>query len=63
MLCFIHFGDRVHNIHLSEFDCLVIGGNIHHYSVAMYLMDFFKFVVFFILKPLFSSLKGYMCTL
>jgi hypothetical protein len=63
MLCFIHFGDGVHNLHLLEFDCLVIGDNIHHSWAAMYLMDFVKFVIFFILKPFFSPLKGYMCTL
>jgi hypothetical protein len=63
MLCFIHFGDGVHNVHLLEFDCLVIGGKVHHSLVAMYLMGFFKFVIFLILKSFFKPLKGYMCTL
>jgi hypothetical protein len=62
MLSFIHFGDGVHNVHLLEFDCLVIGGKIHNSWAAMYLMDFFKFVIF-IFKPFFTPLKGYMCTL
>jgi hypothetical protein len=63
MLYFIHFGDGVHNVHLLEFDCLVIGGKIHHAWVAKYLMGFFKFVIFLILKPFSNPLKGYMCTL